>query len=201
MKIGRPEIVILVSVTVVLICMLVVMVVTMVMAAQHDHAGTIYNQAQHCNDNGLIESNLDWIKETINAFIRHKECEECEQYRTRVASEGIDLAGTETETRVCGTAPRVDLGDSCNANGGRMRAHVQSIRKQGHGAVSKTRRNLDDHHRRSDEYYPKCTTLTGPDLVLPEYMFVLPVMCAFSGHFSSYSACEPNKAGNLPEQY
>ena len=71
-KIGSSEIVIRMRVAMLAwICPLVVMAMVMVvvvvmivvvmMTAQHDHAGTIDNQAQYRNDNCLIEGNLNRI--------------------------------------------------------------------------------------------------------------------------------------------
>lgn len=74
-----------------------------------------------------------------------------------------------------------------------MRAHMQAICKQCHGAVGKPRHDLDDHHRRGDDNYPKGTALTRPDLVLAEDMFVLPLICGFGVHFVSHRARKPDK--------
>ena len=82
-----------------------------------------------------------------------------------------------------------------------MRAHMQTICKQSHGAVDETRGDLDHHHRRGDEYYPKGTVLTWSNLVLPENMVVLPLMRGFSVHLISYLGRKPNKSDYSTEQY
>ena len=75
-----------------------------------------------------------------------------------------------------------------------MRAHMQTICKQRYGAVDETRSDLDYHHRRGDEYYPKGTLLTWPDLVLAENMVVLPLMRGFGVHFISSLGRKPDKS-------
>lgn len=69
-----------------------------------------------------------------------------------------------------------------------MRAHMQSICKQSHGAVGETRSDLDYHHRRGDEYYPQGAVLTRSDLILTEDMIVLRLVRVISVHFNSYFA-------------
>jgi hypothetical protein len=59
---------------------------------------------------------------------------------------------------------------------------MQAVRKQGHGAVGKARRDFDDHHCGGDGYYPERTAFTGSDLVLPENMLMLPAMYGFIVH-------------------
>ena len=107
----------------------VVMIMTVMVTAQHEHAGAIHDQAEYCNCNCLVEGNLDRTKQTVDTFPRHQQCKECQQDSTCIAGEGIDLARAETEARVCGAATGVDIGDGGDAEGGRMRAHMQTICK------------------------------------------------------------------------
>ena len=130
---------------VVVMVMMVVMVM-IVTDIKNKHGSAIHYQAKYCNEDGLIERDLNWIDQAQNTFESHHGSEDSKQDRPGIASQGVYFASAKTVALIMSVAACVNIGESADSQGDRMTAHVQPIRQQCHRAKGNPGGNFDNHH-------------------------------------------------------
>src|SRR5262245_47634927 len=94
-------------------CMAVTMMVSVVVA-KHPGADEIDTQAEHSDQNGLVERDRNWIEQPLDAFVGDHQRDEREHDRTAECSEIAELSSAEGEPPIAGVASRKSVGECGN---------------------------------------------------------------------------------------
>ncbi len=166
-----------VVVPVIVVVVPMMVVVPMAAVPPEDEGARSVDEQPGCgHEQGLIEDDLHRVQEPVAALPRHQQGEQGQQQRPGEPSQGVDLAGAEGEPLVAGVAPRVDVGQRGDPEGGGVRSHVQAVGEQSHGPVDDAGNDLDDHHRSGDRNDDQGLRLARPSKVLSEGVRVLPTL-------------------------
>src|SRR5680860_390533 len=110
-------------------------VAVIMIVAENPGRYAIYDQTYNRNKNSAVERNGNRIHKTVDAFDHHKKCESSQKYGTGESPQCIHLAGAKTKAGVGSVLPGVRVCERSNTQRRRMRAHVQAVSKQSHGAI------------------------------------------------------------------
>jgi len=175
-------VVVMLFVTMILVAIVILRVLTIVfmmmivMVAQNEDRSPVDNQAEHGDEDGLVEYDLDWVNDSVDALPRHYQRKNCQQYRTGKSAQRVDLSCAKTVLRVVGVATGVSVGKSIDCQSSRMRGHVQAIGQQSHRAKDVTRSYFNNHHGGRNGDDNNGTRLTRQFSVLIESVGMLPVV-------------------------
>ncbi len=147
-------------------------VVVFVMISKDHDAETVDHEAEHGDDDRLVECDGHRLQETMHAFPCHHQCKQGEHHRARKSGQGIYLPGAETESLVVGVATREDIRDQGQAERRCVGRHVKAVGEQRHRSVDQAGRDFDDHRRRCQYDHNSGSGFTRSRLGLAEVMFV-----------------------------
>ena len=179
------QVVVVVPVIAMVVFMAVVFMVVVPMAAvppEDEGARSVDEQPGCGHEQGLIEDDLHRVQEPVAALPRHQQGEQGQQQRAGEPSQGVYLAGAEGEPLVVGVAPRVDVGQRGDPEGGGVRSHVQAVGQQRHRSGKDSGDDLDRHHGAGDGDDDKRPALPRAFQFLSERMAVPPDMKVVSMH-------------------
>src|SRR4030065_1214223 len=151
---------------------------------QDQHAGSIYQQTDHCHQNSLVILNINRVDEPVDTFITHIQGNDNEKNGARVTCQGIHLAGPEAELLVMSVPAGIDIGKEADPQPNHVRAHMDAIGEQCHRAKCQSGCDFKNHHKCGDYDDYQCSPFTCTNLVLPKDMGMLPFCNCFCVHFN-----------------